>query len=262
MSEALFPDVVVNGEVVSHALIAAEAQNHHAPRAKPGLAWRKAANALAVRTLLLQESRRRGVDAPPRKVGPQKSEAKDEALIRALLDECIVPERLTRRDVYVEWSRDPSRFRAPCLWEASHILIACGPNGAEDKEAALDRAVAIADVLRAEPARFGEIARAQSDCGSKSAGGTLAQISPGDTAPEFEAALRDLNEGEITDSPVPSRFGWHIIRLDAYLEGAVLPFEAVEQKISEALEKAAWARAAKDYVEQLVASAEISGADL
>ena len=54
---ALFPDLVVNGETVPAAVIAAEAQNHDGPKGKPGIAWRKAANAVAIRTLLLQEAR-------------------------------------------------------------------------------------------------------------------------------------------------------------------------------------------------------------
>ena len=45
----LLTDVTVNGEVIPAALIAAEAQNHPAPPGKPGLAWRAAAEALAVR---------------------------------------------------------------------------------------------------------------------------------------------------------------------------------------------------------------------
>ena len=56
MTMALFPDVVVNGETIPSAAIAAEAQNHGAPRDKPGIAWRKAAQALTIRALLLQEA--------------------------------------------------------------------------------------------------------------------------------------------------------------------------------------------------------------
>jgi peptidyl-prolyl cis-trans isomerase C len=52
MNMALFPDVIVNGEFIPSAAIAAEAQNHTAPRDKPGIAWRKAAQALTIRALL------------------------------------------------------------------------------------------------------------------------------------------------------------------------------------------------------------------
>ena len=47
MNQTLFPDLVINGETVPHALVAAEVQNHAAPRGKPGIAWRKAARAVA-----------------------------------------------------------------------------------------------------------------------------------------------------------------------------------------------------------------------
>ena len=47
LSDLLFPDLVVNGETVPHALVAAEVQNHTAPKGKPGIAWRKAANTSA-----------------------------------------------------------------------------------------------------------------------------------------------------------------------------------------------------------------------
>jgi peptidyl-prolyl cis-trans isomerase C len=71
MNMALFPDVVVNGETIPSAAIAAEAQNHSAPKDKPGIAWRKAAQALAIRTLLLQEARARGLVAGPGRAVPR-----------------------------------------------------------------------------------------------------------------------------------------------------------------------------------------------
>ncbi|HHY01979.1 MAG TPA: peptidase, partial [Paracoccus sp.] len=90
----------------------------------------------------------------------------------------------------------------------------------------------------------------------------LGQIRPGDTVPEFEAALRRLGEGMVTPEPVPTRHGWHVIRMEAVAEGTPLPYAAARPRITEALEKAAWSRAAQALVRQLAAVAEISGADL
>ena len=101
-----------------------------------------------------------------------------------------------------------------------------------------------------------------SDCGSKANGGALGQIGPGDTVPEFENALRAMTAGEITAEPILTRFGWHVIRLDAVAEGAVLPFDIMRPRIAEAMEKAAWTRAARAFTVRLVAGATISGADL
>ena len=258
----LFPDIVVNGETVPHSAVAAETQNHAAPKGKPGIAWRKAANAVAVRTLLLQEARRRGLNPDPAEVGPGRFETEEEALIRGLLDDAVTVTPPDEDAVRAEWARDPERFRAPPLWEVSHILIACDPRNDEEREVARQRAADLAARAATHPEGFARLAGENSDCGSRNAGGALGQLGPGDTVPEFETALRGLADGAVTPEPVLSRHGWHVIRMDALAEGAVLPYEAVRPKIAEAMEKAAWARAARDFVAGLVAEAEITGADL
>ena len=87
-------------------------------------------------------------------------------------------------------------------------------------------------------------------------------VLPVEPVPEFEAALRCLSEGQTTPAPVLSRHGWHIIRLNALAPGQVLPFETVRPRIAEALEKAAWARASRDFVNRLGQKATITGASL
>lgn len=262
MEKALFPDLIVNGETVPQAAIAQEAQNHSAPSGKPGIAWRKAADALAIRTLLLQEARRRGLVAEPEELAPGRFETGEEALIRGLLDEAVQVAPPDEATIRAEWLKDPARFRTQPLWEVSHILCACDPTDEASREAALNRATVLTGMAKDKPKRFAALASGESDCGSRSNGGALGQLGPGDTVPEFEAALRQLGEGEITDEPVLTRYGYHIIRLDAVAEGQVLPFEAVRPKISEAMEKAAWAEAARVFINQLIAESEISGARL
>ena len=262
MGATLFPDLVVNGEVVPHAAVAAEVQNHDAPKGKPGIAWRKAANAVAVRTLLLQEARRRGLSAEPAEVGPGRFETEEEALIRGLLDLAVSGASPDEAAIHAEWARDPSRFRAPPLWEASHILFACDPRDEGAVRQARARADAVMAALRQRPGDFATLAATHSDCGSKSSGGALGQLGPGDTVPEFETVLRGLADGETTGAPVLTRHGYHIVRMDALAEGVVLPFAAVRPQIAAAMEKAAWARAARDFVGALIAAGDISGADL
>lgn len=261
MNMTLFPDVVVNGETIPSAAIAAEAQNHTAPKDKPGIAWRKAAQALAIRALLLQEAGRRGLTADPLELAPGRFETEDEAIIRALLDDALRIAAVTEDAVRAEWAKDPSRFRSPPLWDVSHILCACDPRDKEQCAAAEARAVALLARLEGDAKGFAAAAR-QSDCGSKASGGHLGQLGPGDTVPEFETALRDLAEEGMTPAPVLSRHGWHIIRLNATAPGQVLPYDTVRPKIAQALEKAAWARASREFVERLGQGAQIAGASL
>lgn len=262
MNKPLFSDVTVNGHKISATDIAAEAQNHTAPKGKPGLAWRKAAKALVVRHLLLEEAARRGLAAEPEDLGGQRFETRDEANIRALMEAGIDPVPPAEDEARAIYEAEPERFRTPPLYEAAHVLLATPPDDAEARTKARRKAEAIAATLRDQPRQFASIAEAESACSSRENGGRLGQLTAGDTVPEFEAALDQLQEGEITGSPVESRYGFHLIRLDARAPGAVLPFEAVKERITEALERKAWAEAAASFVSGLVARAEILGLDM
>lgn len=258
----LLSDVVVNGETISAESIAAEAQNHPAPRAKPGLAWTAAARALAIRALLLQEARRRGIEADPQMLGDDRQETAEEALIRQLLDQALVPAEPTDADMRACFEAEPGRWRAPTLYEAAHILFPVKPGDAAALAEARTAATTLLDELKRSPRSFDQLARKHSACPSRDAGGRLGQLISGDTVPEFEAALDALAEGELAGEPVATRYGLHIIRLDARALGDVLPFETVAPRIREMLEKAAWASAARDFVASLADNAEVSGVKL
>ncbi len=254
----LLPDVLVNGELIAPERIAAEAQNHPAPQGKPGLAWKAAARALAVRALLLQEAARRGLTADPQETLPGQLETADEALIRQLLDLAVEPEAVSEDDLRTHYDAHPDRYRAPSLFEAAHILIPLG----EDPHAARHLAEAVLAQVLTDPRRFDDLARDSSACPSRANGGRLGQISAGDTVPEFEAALETLDEGQIGAEVVASRYGFHIIRLDARARGEVLPFEAVRGPMLAAQEKAAWMRASRRFIAGLADAAEVTGITL
>ena len=261
MAGPLQPDVVVNGEVIPARLVAAEAQNHAAPSGKPGFAWTAAARALAIRALLLQEAARLGLAPEPLALGPGRREAEDEALVRAVLETRLRPRPPDEAACRAFHAARPDLFRAPALYEASHILLPAAPDDAAARAAAREVAAAILGILADEPGAFAQLVAAHSACPSAANGGRLGQIRPGDTVAEFEAALARLNEGTIAPEPVETRYGLHIVRLDARAEGAVLPFDLARPRIRDLLERAAWAHAAKRLVTELLAGAEISGVE-
>jgi peptidyl-prolyl cis-trans isomerase C len=199
--------------------------------------------------------------ADPLELAPGRFETEDEALIRALLDEALVIAPVTEDAVRAEWARDPARYRSAPLWDVSHILCACDPRDDKGRAEAEARATALLARIDGDAKGFAAAAR-ESDCGSKASGGHLGQLGPGDTVPEFEKALRALPEGGTSTAPFLSRHGWHIIRLNATAPGQVLPFDTVRPKIAQALEKAAWAAASREFVQRLAQGAQISGASL
>ena len=62
-------------------------------------------------------------------------------------------------------------------------------------------------------ADFAELAKVHSDDPSATKGGELGWLSPGDTVPEFERALNQLRDNEIS-APVQSQFGWHLMQVE------------------------------------------------
>ncbi len=262
MSKPFFPTVSVNGQEISAADIAAEAQNHNAPKDKPGWAWRAGARALVIRELLLQEARKRDLQSRPMELEPGKFETEDESLIRDVLDLAMTPKAPTEDEIKAVYEAKPDMFRAPTLYEPSHILFAADPSNTEARLEANNKAKAALATLKSSPRDFAHLAKELSDCPSRDMGGQLGQLVSGDTVPEFEKAMDTLTPGQTSAEPVPTRYGMHILRLDAIAVGDVLPLDRVRDQIGEMLEKAGWAAAANAFVQSLVAEAEISGIDL
>ena len=262
MKKPLMPDVSVNGIEISATDIAAEAQNHNAPKDKPGWAWKSGARALVIRELLMQDARKRDLQPAPKELEPGKVETDDESLIRLLLELTVVPETPAEAEVSKVYAEHPDLFRAPTLYEPTHILFAADPSNTEDREAAYKKAEAALVTLQKQPNAFGTLAREISDCPSKENGGQLGQMVSGDTVPEFERAMDALEVGQLCPAPVPTRYGIHLLRLDAKAVGDVLPFEAVKDQITEMVEKANWAKAANGFVESLVKDAAIAGINM
>jgi len=246
----------VNGVVISRQAIAREAQHH--PASGPGDAIRLATEALVIRELLLQRARPRA----PESDAEGRRQTREEASIRALIDRDVVVPQPTAAELARYYEANRHRFRSPAVSHASHILILARHDDTASYAAAREQAEAILAELKALPERFADLAKTFSNCPSAKNGGHLGRLLPGDTTPEFEAALAALREGETTAAPVETRYGFHIIRLDRRLAGQAPPFSAVAGAIADFLAERSRRLALAQYVEQLVAAADIAGFEM
>lgn len=252
--------VRVGGVEIPTAAIAAEAQNHPAPDA--ATAWTEAAEALAIRQLLLAEAERLGIEPGERLDAQGRPLAVDDARIDALLArEVSVPEA-TVAEARRFYDRHRERFASETLVEAEHILFSANPDDSFAYSLAVGDARMAIRAVQADPACFADLARAKSACPSKEQGGNLGQIGRGQTVAEFEAALFALTEGELCIEPVRTRFGVHVVRAGRRAEGRQLPFEAVEASIRDYLEEASYRKAVAQYLSILASQAEIEGVSL
>lgn len=252
--------VTVNGVAIEAPAVAAETQHH--PSGSPERAQGEAMHALVVRELLLQQAARLGLAAAPQCDEKGRTETEQEALIRQLLErEITVPEadeETCRR--YFENNR--RRFRSPDLFEAAHILFAASPKDQDAYAAASAQAEQTIEILKRDPGAFAAIAGQHSDCTSGKEGGRLGQVTRGQTVPEFETFLCNLEEGQLCPVPVKTRYGAHVLRLDRRIGGRELPFATVRERIADYLQEATWRRAVAQYIGLLAGAAAIEGIEV
>lgn len=91
-----------------------------------------------------------------------------------------------------------------------HILLRVGPGGLSEQQAR-QQELDIRQQIEAG-GDFAKFARTYSQDGSASQGGDLGWISPGETVPEFERAMNNLKDGEISQ-PVRSEYGYHLVQV-------------------------------------------------
>lgn len=253
-------EVKVDGTTIPRAAIAREIQNH--PAAKPTDAWLAAARALVVRRLLLDEARRLAIEPAPLTDAEGRRETDEEALIRTLVEQQVVTPKAGDAECRRYYDAHRPRFRSVDLYEVRHILIPVPPN---DEQALVDaraHAATIIETLAATPSAFAALAAAHSACPSGRTGGSLGQIGPGQTVPEFEIALAAIPEGTIFPAPVETRYGLHVVAVDRRIPGRELPFELVRDRIAGWLDEKVRRTAIRQYIGLLAGRARIEGIEL
>jgi peptidyl-prolyl cis-trans isomerase C len=252
--------VSVNGVAIARDAIQREMQHH--PAEKPVAAWQQAARALVIRELLLQRAKHLGLAPEPISDEAGRRETEDEALMRAVVEQEVTVPGADDETCRRYYEKNSTRFRSPDIYEASHILFAALPDDRENYAKARADAAAVLAKLREDPSCFAACARDYSRCTSAEQGGNLGQLTKGQTTPEFERVLVALAPGELCAEPVATRYGFHIIRLERKIDGRVLPYEVVAERIADYLRESVQRRANAQYVARLASAARIEGIEL
>jgi len=121
---------------------------------------------------------------------------------------------------------------------AAHILITVKPDASdEDKAAAKKKAEALLAQAKANPAKFGDLAKANSqDPGSAPQGGDLGSFARGSMVKPFEEAVFAAKPGDIV-GPVQTDFGYHVIKVNGVTPAHVQSFDEVKATIEGELKK-------------------------
>ena len=148
-----------------------------------------------------------------------------ELIYTTYLQNFIKNNYVTKNDIKKEYENFKSNFNE-LDYKASHILVT-----------SKNEAKKIIKNLN-EGADFNKLAKTSSiDEESKTIGGDLGWFSAEDMVESFSIAVKKLVVNEITDFPVQSQFGWHIIKLNQVRKKAIPSLSEKEEEIKLTLQK-------------------------
>lgn len=136
------------------------------------------------------------------------------------------------------YNKNLKNYTTPEQRTASHILITASKDAsAADQAAAKKKAESLLADVRANPANFAAIAKANSqDPGSAQSGGDLGVVEKGLFVKSVEDAIYAMKEGE-TSGLVQSEFGWHIIRVTGIKPSTQKSLDAARAEITAQLKQ-------------------------
>ncbi len=180
---------------------------------------------VVLREMFMQEAEKRGVTATA-DYKLQMELARQSILIRALFADFAAKNPVNDAEVQAEYDKFKGQSGGT-EYRARHILV--------EKE---DEAIALIAQIKGG-AKFEDLAKAKSkDPGSGENGGDLDFASPSSYVPEFSEAMTKLKKGEMTETPVKSQFGYHIIKLEDTREAKFPAIDEVKPQIVERLTQA------------------------
>ena len=177
------------------------------------------------REVLYQEAQKTGVGKKP-EVQAQLDMARQEVMVSAFVRDWVRTHPVTDADVQKEYDRAKSQT-GDKEYRARHILV-------ETEE----QAKSLIDELK-KGGKFEDLATKNSkDPGSAQRGGDLDWNVPGTYDKQFADALVKLEKGKYTDTPVRTRFGYHIIMLEDVRPVKFPALNEVRQRITQQVTQA------------------------
>ena len=170
--------------------------------------------------LIVQEANRSGV-AKKAEVQQQLELARQEVIANAVVNEYLAKHPVSDAEVQKEYDRARAQTGST-EYKSRHILVAN-----ED-----DAKNVVAELKKG--AKFEELAQKRSlDEGTRPRGGDLDWNVPGIFDKAFADALVKLEKGKMTEAPVRTRFGFHVIQLDDVRQVSFPELPQVKQQIQQ-----------------------------
>jgi peptidyl-prolyl cis-trans isomerase C len=180
---------------------------------------------LALQMLAAEEAVKTGLDKSP-EVMDHIDLVKQSVLANAYVQDLIKVSTVTDDVLKAEYERIKATITGT-EYKARHILV-------EKEEEAKD----IIGKLKSDPASFEKLAMEKSiDSSSKTRGGELGWFDLGRMVPEFGAAVSKLEKGMLTQEPVKTQYGYHVIQLEDSKPIEAPPFDEVKAHLAQQVQQ-------------------------
>lgn len=189
--------------------------------------------------LLLLDARANLLETEP-EFKAELARMKENLLVNYAGSKILSQVKVTDDEVKAYYEENKARLGGGETVNASHILV--------DSE---EKALAILADIKAGKVTFEEAAAEHSSCPSGQRGGNLGDFGRGQMVPEFDTAVFEMEVGEITEAPVKTRFGYHLIKLNSKNVEETPTFEEVEGQLREMLLNEKRRRAYESRINQL-----------
>jgi peptidyl-prolyl cis-trans isomerase C len=232
----------VNGRAISQRMVdAVVKQGAASGRPDTPETRRSIIDQLALQFVVAEEAVKKGLDKAP-EVMEQLEAIKQSVLVNAYLQDFVKNNAVNDEALKAEYERIKATISGT-EYKARHILVA--------KEAEARDIIAR---LKKDPGAFAKLAAEKSkDTGSAPKGGDLGWFDLKRMVPEFGAAVSKMEKGKISDEPVKSQFGYHVILLEDSKPIESPPLDEVKPQLTQQLQQ----QALKKHVDALKAAAKI-----
>jgi len=188
----------------------------------PG-ADQQAKDQVVLREIFAQEAVKKGIAASA-DFAAQMELARQSILIRELFEDYRKKNPVSDAEAKAEYEQ-LKKQNSGTEYRASHILV--------EKE---EEAKALIAQIKGGT-KFEDLAKKNSkDPGSGERGGDLDFAKPDAYVPEFGKAMSELKKGQMTETPIKTQFGFHIIRLDDTREAQFPGFDEVKTQLKQRME--------------------------
>ncbi len=205
---------------------------------------------LVERLLFIEQAKKEGMEKDPEYLKMLERD-KEELLVRTWFVKQFKNTVVSDSEAKAYYDKHPEEFTIPAQVHARHILV----KTEQEAQALIDQLKNLkGDDLKK---KFIELAKAKSTGPTGPKGGDLGYFGAGQMVKPFNDAVFAMKVGTVSDAPVKTQFGYHVIYLEEKKPSKKVPYDEAKARIIDMLKQKVFSAKMAKMAESLKAKATI-----